>query len=184
VRYSPLPSSFVRVHPPASCASSPLTGWGRPPLPHAEGIATAERSPGSATTQHPTPGPSASPYAGVDDDTVRLAGSALVNTCPSLAGTQQQPNSTPAADLPSSTAPSWASIVRGGARVSSQPQPQPMVRVTATRDDYFSLNECCIAGSLRARIGMRHSAGLQEIYISCSLPTLSIAGHEHGHEHC
>jgi hypothetical protein len=107
---------------------------------------------------------------------VRLAGSTLVNTCPNLAGTQQQTNSTLSADhLSSSAALSWASNVRGEARVITQLQPQFTATMTATRDDFFMLYDCCVACGILASVGLRHSAGLQEIYISCSLPMPNIA---------
>jgi hypothetical protein len=48
----------------------------------------------------------------------------------------------------------------------------------------------CIASGLQARFGLHHSAGLQEIYTFCGLPTASLAGivpadkrHPHRHRH-
>jgi hypothetical protein len=57
-------------------------------------------------------------------------------------------------------APSWASIVRDGARAN---------HTAVSRHDFLTLYERCIDSGLRTRLILRHQAGSNEISISCRL---------------
>ncbi len=57
-------------------------------------------------------------------------------------------------------APSWASIVRDGARAN---------HTAVSRHDFLTLYERCIDAGLRTRLILRHQAGSNEISISCRL---------------
>jgi hypothetical protein len=155
-----------------------VAGVGNPPC--AEEADTAGQSCGSATSQHPFPGPIDSPSPGVDE---QVAGTMLKNTCPALpsfptpgvagwptrlAGNQQQFSSTLPDDLLSSNAvPTWASIVRG--RVCKCPAAAPAYSIGNQRALRFQW-------ASRVHLGVCHSSGLQNIYISYSLPSPSSAG--------
>ncbi len=57
-------------------------------------------------------------------------------------------------------APTWASIVRDGARA---------IHTAVLRQDFLALYERCIDSGLRTRLLLRHQAGSNEITISCRL---------------
>jgi hypothetical protein len=91
------------------------------------------------------PCPPASPFAGVAGWARRLE------------GTHQLPGSRTV----SNPAPSWASIVRDGARANTKP--------AVSRQDFLALYERCINSGLRTHIVFRHQDGSHEISISCRL---------------
>jgi hypothetical protein len=58
-------------------------------------------------------------------------------------------------------APSWASIVQGGAHTAAPP--------AVSRQEFLALYERCIASGLRSRIVFRHQAGSHQVSIPCCL---------------
>jgi hypothetical protein len=91
--------------------------------------------------------PPASPATGVAGRACRLA------------GTQHLPGS----HTVSNPAPTWASIVRDGARANTKP--------AVSRQDFLALYERCVDSGLRSRIIFHDQAGYHEISISCCLST-------------
>jgi hypothetical protein len=81
-----------------------------------------------------------------------------------LAGTHHLPGSCPV----SNPAPSWASIVRDGARADHQP--------AVLRQVFIALYERSIASDLQMRIVFHHQAGNHEI-LSCHLSASSSDAH-------
>jgi hypothetical protein len=143
------------------------------------GVDPAGHSSRSATNQHPSPSLSASAST-LTSTHIRLTHSSRL-TC-----TQHQlPSTLHVAHLSFGAAPSWARIVQGRMCPSVLPQPQPMA--AATRDDFFALYK---RSRLGAHVGICHSSGLQDIYISCRLlsPFLAsiapIAKHNRCHQRC
>jgi hypothetical protein len=148
------------------------------PSPHVDGTG---RSTGPA--RQTTPCPNASPPPGVDGVN-RQAGATLLRPLPHLPASsftgvdgrlrrggdkQQQYTTLPAGSDPSlsSTAPSWARVVRDGASATSQP-PLPQAALSP-REDFFRLYELCVANGFSARVAIRSAAGTQEITLSCRL---------------
>jgi hypothetical protein len=94
--------------------------------------------------QELSPRPPASPATGVAGRDGRLAGNHP------LPGSR--PIHTPA--------PSWASVVRDGARAN---------HTAVSRQDFLTLYERCVVSSLQTRLILCHQAGSNEITISCRL---------------
>jgi hypothetical protein len=93
----------------------------------------------------------------------------------SRGGSWQQHTSLPADPNPSlsSTAPSWASVVRDGVSANS-----PLLQAVLTpRKDFFCLYELCIVNGLTAHVAIISTTGTQEKTLSCHLqaPSTSIA---------
>jgi hypothetical protein len=120
--------------PPPAHPSSPL-----PRASPSPGVDGAIRG----VLQELSPRPPASPSSGVAGRDGRLAGHHLPGS---------RPIHTPA--------PSWASIVRDGARAKT---------TAVSRHDFLTLYERCIDSGLRTRLIFRHQAGSNEISISCRL---------------
>jgi hypothetical protein len=123
--------------PPARTSSPPSHAS---PCPGVDGLRRG-------VLQELSPLPPASPATGVAGGACRLA------------GTQHLPGSRTV----SNPAPTWASIVRDGARANTKP--------AVSRQDFLALYERCIDSGLRSRIVIRYQAGSHEISISCRLCT-------------
>jgi hypothetical protein len=74
----------------------------------------------------------------------------------------------------SNPAPSWASIVRDGARANTSPA---VSSPAVSRLDFLALYERCIDSGLRTRIVIRHQDGSHEISISCRLSAPPVDAH-------
>jgi hypothetical protein len=135
-------------HPPQHQPTSPLLhpAFTPPPLLGSTAL-------GKACCRSSPPAPPASPSAGVAGWARRLA------------GTHQLPGSRSV----SNTAPSWASIVRDGARANTKP--------AVSRQDFLALYELCIDSGLRTRIVFRHQDGSHEVSISCRLCAPPVDAH-------
>ncbi len=103
--------------------------------------------------QELSPRPPASPSTGVAGWARRLAGI----------------HHLPGNRTVSNPAPSWASIVRDGARANMNP--------AVSRQDFLALYERCIDSGLRTRIVFRHQDSSHEISISCRLCAPPVDAH-------
>jgi hypothetical protein len=70
-----------------------------------------------------------------------------------------------------SNSPSWADVVRNG----KPPSPPPPATTTATTTpataDFLALYERCVCYSLKTRINISNNTGIQEISVTCQLPS-------------
>ncbi len=108
--------------------------------------------------QELSPRPPASPSTGV------------VGWARRLAGTHQLPGNCTV----SNPAPSWASIVRNGARANTSPA---VSNPAVSRPDFLALYERCIDSGLRTRIVIRYQDSSHEISISCRLSAPPVGAH-------
>ncbi len=70
-----------------------------------------------------------------------------------------------------SNSPSWADVVRNG-KPTSPPQPATTsATTTPTTADFLALYERCVCNGLKTRINISNNAGIQEISVTCQLPT-------------
>jgi hypothetical protein len=145
-------TSQQHTPPPRHHASPPSEGDGR-------------CRQGGSTATRPPPHHAASPSTRVDG---RLAGGA--------ADLHHHLHlSLPAYPSFSCAAPSWASVVRDGARPRNPPQATLSASpAIVSRDDFITLYERCVESGIRARFAVRYTAGRQEVSLSASLsPPLS-----------
>jgi hypothetical protein len=69
------------------------------------------------------------------------------------------------------SSPSWADVVRNGSRLDTSPPAATASASASTTADFLALYDRCISSGLKTRINLCNSAGVQEITLTCQIPS-------------
>ncbi len=82
------------------------------------------------------------------------------------------------------SSPSWADVVWNGSRLDTSPPAVTASASASTTSDFLALYNRCISNGLKTRINMCNSAGVQEITLTCQIPSSFASAPRCRRRHC